>query len=364
MNQITINNSNGKLTVSSIQVAKDFGKRHDHVVRDIENLIIMINEGLPKIGETYRVAENSADPLKRPKFKVSDYFIETTYQHPQNKQRYKCYDITRDGFSLLVMGFTGKKALNWKLRYIEAFNLMEQKLYSDSYKQLSFEDEPKYEYFDKTYNGVPVLTVEDISHIIGVKRQNISYHLGRFLKKGSDYYTLRKGTILAFKKENPKISDKITCLNVIVKSGFVKLCTILEIECDIPKCYCIEEKKHPSNAIVVKILKDLGISHHDITKYADVVLDKDITATGNSVLLHYPNDKDGDKIFYDTSSGPYEKLAIVMNNVGYLLLGGFRKSIDGKPVLKDNINDEARIFSAVFLALKLFADYGGFNTNK
>ena len=40
----------------------------------------------------------------------------------------KCYDITRDGFSLLVMGFTGKKALEWKIKYIEAFNSMERQL--------------------------------------------------------------------------------------------------------------------------------------------------------------------------------------------------------------------------------------------
>jgi len=41
---------------------------------------------------------------------------------------YPCYNLTRDGFTLLAMGFTGKKALRWKLKYIEAFNAMEQKL--------------------------------------------------------------------------------------------------------------------------------------------------------------------------------------------------------------------------------------------
>ena len=104
MNEITITSKDGKLTVSSLQVATDFGKQHKHVLEVIEEL---------KKG----VAEKSAD-----------LFTERTYQHPQNKQWYKCYDITRDGFSLLVMGFTGKKALEWKLKYIEAFNLMEQKL--------------------------------------------------------------------------------------------------------------------------------------------------------------------------------------------------------------------------------------------
>lgn len=104
MNEIVITNTNGELTTSSLGVAEKFGKQHKHVIEAIEEL---------KKG----VAEKSAD-----------LFIETMYQHSQNKQWYKCYELTRDGFSLLVMGFTGKKALEWKLKYIEAFNLMEQKL--------------------------------------------------------------------------------------------------------------------------------------------------------------------------------------------------------------------------------------------
>ena len=109
--EIKIENTNGKPTVSSIQVAKDFEKRLSHVNEAIESLI----EGC---------AEKSAD-----------LFIESSYQHPQNKQWYKCYEITRDGFSLLVMGFTGKKALEWKLKYIEAFNKMEQCIKSSLVKK-------------------------------------------------------------------------------------------------------------------------------------------------------------------------------------------------------------------------------------
>ena len=44
---------------------------------------------------------------------------------PQNGQTYKSYDMDRDGFSLLAMGFTGAKALKWKMAYIAAFNAMQ-----------------------------------------------------------------------------------------------------------------------------------------------------------------------------------------------------------------------------------------------
>lgn len=98
---INILNQDGQLVVTSRQVAEDFEKEHKNVLQTISNLI----------------AENSA---------VKNMIIESSYE-VRGKQ-YPEYLLTRDGFSLLVMGFTGKKALQWKLKYIEAFNKMEQAL--------------------------------------------------------------------------------------------------------------------------------------------------------------------------------------------------------------------------------------------
>lgn len=101
-------NSNGEVVVSSLQVAKNFDKEHKSVIRTIEDI----------------KAQNCA--------LIDTMFFETSYRAGTGKA-YKCYYMNRDGFSLLVMGFTGKKALDWKLRYIEAFNLMEKKLrYAES----------------------------------------------------------------------------------------------------------------------------------------------------------------------------------------------------------------------------------------
>lgn len=126
LNEITITNRDGKLTVSSLQVAKDFGKRHDHIMRDIENLI----------AETS--AENS-DNLTTQNWGVKSFFTENTYINERGRT-YRCYDMTRDGFSLLVMGFTGKKALDWKLKYIEAFNAMEQQLLNNNGLNVNLEE--------------------------------------------------------------------------------------------------------------------------------------------------------------------------------------------------------------------------------
>lgn len=105
-NAVQISGKNGMMVVSSRQVAQDFSKRHDNVLRDIELLI-----------------EELGSPQKS-----GDLFIENKYQHPQNKQWYKEYLLTRDGFSLLAMGFNGKEALQWKLKYIETFNRMEESI--------------------------------------------------------------------------------------------------------------------------------------------------------------------------------------------------------------------------------------------
>ncbi len=101
---VKIIKKDGYLVVTSRQVARDFQKEHRAVLKAVDDLIAEMG-----------VAQNYAD-----------LFIPSEYQHEQNKQIYREYLLTRDGFSLLVMGFTGKNALDWKLKYIAAFNKMEK----------------------------------------------------------------------------------------------------------------------------------------------------------------------------------------------------------------------------------------------
>ncbi len=118
-NLINISNSNGNLVVSSREVARDFEKEHYHVIDAIEN-------------KTKNLTHKNSG------VKISDLFIESEYEHRGNT--YKEYLLTRDGFSFIVMGFTGVKADIWKLKYIEAFNKMEEaikKTQSDMFSQLS-----------------------------------------------------------------------------------------------------------------------------------------------------------------------------------------------------------------------------------
>lgn len=89
-----------KIVTTSLKVAEVFEREHKNVLQTIENL----------------VANNQA----------AKFFNATTYKN--RGKDYPMYEMDRDGFSLLVMGFTGEKALKWKLDYINAFNTMENEL--------------------------------------------------------------------------------------------------------------------------------------------------------------------------------------------------------------------------------------------
>lgn len=101
MNQL-VQVRDGKAITNSIIVHEYFKKRHDHVLRDIEKL----EKDLPNFGEMFN----------------------TSYEYDSYGRKRKIYEMTRDGWVLLVMGFTGSQALKFKLKYIEAFNIMESQL--------------------------------------------------------------------------------------------------------------------------------------------------------------------------------------------------------------------------------------------
>lgn len=111
MNNLVEISKDKQVITTSLRVAEVFGKRHDNILRQINSLIGSLRE------------QQDFSPLKNEEAK----FAVANYKDEQGKLR-KQYIITRDGFTLLAMGFTGSKALKFKLQYIQAFNAMEAKL--------------------------------------------------------------------------------------------------------------------------------------------------------------------------------------------------------------------------------------------
>ncbi len=100
---IAIIKQNDQLWTTSLDIAEKFGKRHKNVLQSIENL-------------------ECSEEFKRLNFRPSSYLN-------QQKKEQPMYLISKKGFSLLAMGFTGKKATEWKEKYIDAFNQMEKAVF-------------------------------------------------------------------------------------------------------------------------------------------------------------------------------------------------------------------------------------------
>ena len=147
MNEIILSTQNGEPVASSRQIAENFEKRHDHVMRDIDTF----KKDVPNFGEMFFEAE-----------------APDSYGRPQ-----RTYLMNRDGFSLLVMGFTGKAALEWKLKYIQAFNEMEKKLATPQMPRLSKEMQALFLLDDRTQKQEQRLTALENTMTVDYNQQRV-----------------------------------------------------------------------------------------------------------------------------------------------------------------------------------------------
>lgn len=115
MNELVFKGENGQAVTNSLLVAEKFGKNHFDVVRAINEIVKTQNCCLTETQQ------------------LNSMFVKSEYDYPLNNgtnavRKVPMYIMNRDGFSLLVMGFTGKEALTFKLDFISAFNRMEEEL--------------------------------------------------------------------------------------------------------------------------------------------------------------------------------------------------------------------------------------------
>lgn len=179
---LVIQNSQGGNVTTSLLVAQVFGKEHRNVLRDIENL-------------------HCSDDFHKRNFEQL-FIIKDLPNGGSRKDRY--YEITKDGFSFLVMGYNGEKAGQFKEMFITEFNKREALLKSDDYilmrsqqilqkriadaeaeisrLQLTNEEQrkelveaaPKVEYHDKVLSSQGYLTVNMIAASIGISDRKLN----------------------------------------------------------------------------------------------------------------------------------------------------------------------------------------------
>ena len=122
MNDLTVFNRNGQLYTDSRDVAAMIGKRHDHLIRDIDGYFEVLSNN-PKLG-------------------TSKFFIASTYKQAGNGKENPCYLITKKGCEFIANKLTGKKGIIFTAAYVDAFHYMEDKLSGKlperpAYKKLS-----------------------------------------------------------------------------------------------------------------------------------------------------------------------------------------------------------------------------------
>lgn len=177
MNLVEVKNN--QVVTSSRQVAEHFSKQHRNVIRAIQNLV----EGVLKIEHTPQM------------------FFLTSYTNEQNGQTYPEYYMNRDGFSLLVMGFTGQKAIEWKIKYIQAFNQMEQALKE---RQIAAPAPATVSIPPRvTYRGELLMTAVHLHKLM--KMSNATLQV-RAKKHNLRYIRLVTDELRAFKKENHRLN--------------------------------------------------------------------------------------------------------------------------------------------------------------
>ena len=189
MNELVIMHDQQAVTTSLI-LAEAFNKQHKNVIQAIEAKI--------------EPAENSA--------RYKRMFYEGIYTDKKGEQR-KMYYLNRDGFTFIAMGFTGRKADEFKLKYIDAFNWMEERIkqqpaqyklpqtYSEALIELAKEVEkneelqPKADKYDRYLSNKGLITITEIAKEYGMSGRELNKFLhekGVIYKRGNKWFIYQK----------------------------------------------------------------------------------------------------------------------------------------------------------------------------
>lgn len=147
--ELEITDENGQFMVSSLVVAQRFEKQHKHVLEAIQKII-----------------DSCPSEFTEPNFRPSEYSDSTGRALPS-------YNLTRTGFSMLAMGFTGKKAFEWRITYIDAFDKMESALLDKLQRQVALTEKK-------------VAALKEGGRKLKIIHQDLTAHLESFAPYGPD----------------------------------------------------------------------------------------------------------------------------------------------------------------------------------
>jgi Rha family phage regulatory protein len=163
MNELVHKTKKGTPVTTSLRVAQKFGKEHKNVLRAIDDLISQLSEDQRKLN-----------------FALTYMDVKMPIGGGSRRDRY--YIMTRDGFTLLVMGFTGEEALTFKLEFIDAFDKMAMSIKNDDSSSL------------KTTKDLEKMSSREIAELTGKEHRNV---LADCDKLNENYHNLTLAEISA-----------------------------------------------------------------------------------------------------------------------------------------------------------------------
>lgn len=164
--------------VTSLQVAEVFEKRHDNVLRDIEHILSQVPENFIKLNFEEYAAE---------------------YRAGFGMRKTPTYILTKDAFTLLTMGYTGEKAMRFKIAYIERFNEMERQL-----REMTERREKEEDAFSRRVGR----TLDDLSTIFkyaGLQGNQIALALDRMVKKETGVSPIESSGVMLVNPGNSQL---------------------------------------------------------------------------------------------------------------------------------------------------------------
>lgn len=169
--------------------------------------------------------------------------------------------LTESGYLMLAKSFTDDLAWTVQRELVNCyFHVKAEKTAAKCEtepEQLTLET-AEYHYFDKMYNGEPVLTAADVEHFTGLNQNSIAWYLKKYGKRGKDFFLLTKGALRAYKEENPSVSKLSSAAFLVTKSGFKKALKYYDRKANMPECF-IESKtpklpeKSAAGAVEIKL---------------------------------------------------------------------------------------------------------------
>lgn len=257
--------------------------------------------------------------------------------------------ITESGYLMLVKSFTDD--LSWEVQRQLVKTYFR---YKEQFSEFKPKTDKTYEYFDKTYNGVPVLTSADMEYLTKINHSTIDWNLRTKFISGKDFYYIFGNELKKYKKENPKASKMSSALYLVTREGFIKICRAYGVQIETPKCF--EQKEQPRISAVHRIYdtfcKYYDIKRYQLTEDAAKILKCGENGIVNESCILRKTDNDEYKIFTDPTMPLLERQFTLTENLGRIMAGQLRENAN--PDI--NYEQEARLFGIVVMAMSLFFD--------